>query len=273
MSHVFVSYVREDTREVEQLRDDLTLAGIDVWLDRESLEPGSLWKESIRRAIETGTFFVACFSRQWKEREKTYMNEELILAFDEIRQRPFYRSWFIPVKLTLCDVPDRDLGGGLRLHDFQWLELYPDWKSGVRRLIDAIEPLPREVAKRVATLASVFPQEKLSAAEWLYREMIRWPKERRQRLLPFLLDYLYDRDMGFTYYVVQAIGLVRHPRALDALVKALDDPEWEGHRYKLAEVVEEIDLNNNIARAYRDREKDGAKYMEWLTRKKGEPGA
>lgn len=273
MSHVFVSYVREDTREVLRLRDDLVLAGIDVWLARESIEPGSPWKEAIRRAIQTGAFFLACFSKQRNEKEKTYMNEELILAMDEIRQRPFNRSWFIPLKLTPCDVPDRDLGGGLRLHDLQWLELYPDWKASVRRLIDVIEPLPSDVAGWVAILGSAFPKDRLSAAELLYREMMEWPQKRRQRVLPLLLDYLYDADMDLTYYVVKALGLIRHPRALDALLKALDDPEWEGHRYKLVDVVETIDPYNDVLRAYRDRLRDRAKYFESIRRKEGEPDA
>jgi TIR domain len=271
MSHVFVSYVRENALDVERLRDDLALAGIDVWLDRDSLEPGSLWKEAIRKAIQTGAFFLACFSQQWNEREKTYMNEELILAIEEIRQRPFHRSWFIPIKLTPCDVPDRDLGGGLRLHDFQWLALYTDWKSGVRRLLNVIEPLPTQLAELVSKLGS--QKEKYSAAAGILNEMEHWPEEKRTRPLPFLLDHLYDPDASFTYYVVQALGLVRHERGLEALERALDDAEWRGHRYKLAEVVEAIDPYNGVARAYRERERDSSKFYEWLEQKKGERGA
>ena len=56
MTHVFISYVRENQLEVDRLADDLRNAGVDVWLDREQIAPGRRWQRAIRTAIVDGTF-------------------------------------------------------------------------------------------------------------------------------------------------------------------------------------------------------------------------
>jgi hypothetical protein len=87
MSHVFVSYVREDSSDVERLVFHLRSAGVEVWIDREDIPPGARWKDTIRNAIRTGMFFIPCFSKAYLGRTKTYMNEELGLAIEELRLR------------------------------------------------------------------------------------------------------------------------------------------------------------------------------------------
>ena len=49
--HVFISYVREDSAEVEGLQQMLEAAGIPVWRDKASLWPGEDWRARIRDAI------------------------------------------------------------------------------------------------------------------------------------------------------------------------------------------------------------------------------
>ena len=56
--HVFISYVSEDSPTVDRLQQDLGKAGIKVWRDRTSLGPGDRWKDEIRRAISSGTYFI-----------------------------------------------------------------------------------------------------------------------------------------------------------------------------------------------------------------------
>src|SRR5947207_13989157 len=99
MSHVFISYVRENTWEAQGLRDILQTFNVEVWLDRDQLKPGYRWADAIREAIRDGAFYIACFSKAYNERLKTYMNEELTIAIEELRQRPTNQSWFIPVLL------------------------------------------------------------------------------------------------------------------------------------------------------------------------------
>ena len=139
MSHVFVSYVREDAVLVDQLRRDLERVGVEVWLDRERLEPGQRWRGAIHAAIQSGACFIACFSSASAERARTYMNEELTVAIEELRQRPTDRTWFIPLLLSEAAIPDRDIGGGETLRDLHFADLAADWEKGVADVARAVQ--------------------------------------------------------------------------------------------------------------------------------------
>lgn len=138
MKHVFISYVREDTPKVEKLVSELKSRGIKVWLDRNDIPVGTRWSDAIRKAIQNGSFFLACFSNQYHKREKTYMNEELTLAIEELRLRPTDRAWFLPLLLDDCEIPDRKIGTGETLADIQYVKLYPEWTVGLERVVLAI---------------------------------------------------------------------------------------------------------------------------------------
>src|SRR5215203_6234706 len=99
MTHTFVSYVRADSERVRRLCHSLNERGITTWLDQEELKPGQRWKQEIKGAIKKGAFFLACFSSAYRDRQRTYMNEELTLAIEELRLRSTDRAWFIPVLL------------------------------------------------------------------------------------------------------------------------------------------------------------------------------
>jgi hypothetical protein len=43
-------------------------------------------------------------------------NEELILAIEQLRQRPPEEPWLIPVRFDACQIPDRDIGAGRTLN-------------------------------------------------------------------------------------------------------------------------------------------------------------
>lgn len=151
MTYAFISYVKADSEKVGQLHNALKERGIKTWLDREALQPGQRWKQAIKEAIKEGAFFLACFSSAYRDRPKTYMNEELALAIDELRLRPMDRAWFIPVRLDQCEVPDRLIGGGESLRDLQWLDLSENWETGIESLAKVLkaenEGSPSEVVK------------------------------------------------------------------------------------------------------------------------------
>ena len=140
MNKVFISYVKENTEIVDRLYQELKSYGIQVWLDRKDLAPGLRWKREIRRAIQQGAFFIACFSKEYDVRDRTYMNEELTIAIEELRQRPVDQAWFIPIKLNECEIPDRDIGGGETLRDLQYVNLYDDWDGNLQRILKIVQP-------------------------------------------------------------------------------------------------------------------------------------
>lgn len=140
MSQVFLSYLREDSTQVEQLVRALGRYGIDAWTDRGKIRPGQRWQDAIRQAIQEGNFFLACFSTAYASRIQSYMNEELNLAIAQLRQRPRDRIWFIPVLLNACDVPDWPIGPGETLRDIQWVELYREWDAGIEQIVQVVAP-------------------------------------------------------------------------------------------------------------------------------------
>lgn len=138
--HAFLSYVREDTAEVDALQQTLEAAGIRVWRDTQDLWPGEDWRAKIRQAItDDALVFLACFSSRGVSKPKSYQNEELVLAVDEIRRRRPDEPWLIPVRLDECDISDRDLGGGRTLSSLQRVDLYGDQAGrGVARLVATV---------------------------------------------------------------------------------------------------------------------------------------
>lgn len=135
---MFLSYVRENATVVDTLVKDLKARGVSVWLDRERLVPGQRWRDAIRTAIRGGDLFIACFSREYLARDRSYMNEELMVAIEELRQRATSRSWFIPVSLDGCAIPERHIGAGETLHDLHWVDLTADWRHGVEMIARAV---------------------------------------------------------------------------------------------------------------------------------------
>lgn len=130
---VFISYVQENREIVALLVDELKRRGVNAWWDRDSLLPGMFWQDEIRRGIRKGDFFIACFSNEYLERDRTFMNEELAIAIEEIRLRGD-SAWFIPVVLS-GDVPDRSIGGARTLRDIHFVRLTTDeWTRSVESL-------------------------------------------------------------------------------------------------------------------------------------------
>lgn len=137
MSKVFISYVREDTVFVDFLVSILERNGVEVWLDRNDLAPGLRWKDAIRTAISSGTFFVSVHSKHRESKSVSYVHEELVLAIEELRKRSSSTAWFIPVVIDDCKIEDRAIGGGETLNSLQYCDLRK-WPEGIRRLLNAL---------------------------------------------------------------------------------------------------------------------------------------
>jgi hypothetical protein len=138
---VFVSYVRDDSAVVDQLCADLKNAGVPTWRDNDQLLPGDNWKLAIRRAIENGTGFIACFSRRFEDRSRSYMYEELVLAIEQLRQRPADSGWFMPVLLDDAMPPDIPIGAGLTLRDLHFIRWQEPRGRALKALLAAITRL------------------------------------------------------------------------------------------------------------------------------------
>lgn len=137
---VFISYVREDSHRVDRLQHRLEAAGIPVWRDTADLWPGEDWRVMIRRAItESALVFIACFSRASLARDRSYQNEELTLAIEQLRIRLPEDPWLIPVRFDECDIPDRDIGAGRTLRSIHRADLFDDrFDEGAMRVLRSV---------------------------------------------------------------------------------------------------------------------------------------
>jgi hypothetical protein len=127
LGHVFISYIREDAVQVDRLHRMFEGARIPVWRDTVDLLPGEEWGQKIRAAItDNALVFIACFSRRSVGRDKSYQNEELTLAIEQLRQRNPAEPWLIPVRFDECIIPDRSIGAGRTLASIQRADLFGD---------------------------------------------------------------------------------------------------------------------------------------------------
>ena len=153
MPHVFISYVRENQHDVDRLAATLKRHRIHVWLDREAIQPGARWKVAISKAISDGAFFIACFSAEYASRSRSYMNEELQLAVEEIRKRHSDSAFFLPVILSPTEIPHIDISARQTISDLQVVDLTQNWEDGIKRILDVVAPIQELPFK---TLAEAF---------------------------------------------------------------------------------------------------------------------
>ena len=135
-AHVFVAYAVEDLTQVRRLCAALRARGCSPWLDRDKLLPGQNWPRAIERAIEVSDAFVACFSRRSTGKRGQFQGE-LRYALECARRRPLEQAYFIPVRLEECVVPRRVS------EQVQYVDLFPDWDRGVRRIARSIRKAVR----------------------------------------------------------------------------------------------------------------------------------
>jgi len=128
---VFVAYVQEDGAAAERLFQNLETCGFDPWLDRRRLLPGQNWPRSIEEAISTSDFFLACFSHR-SVNKKGGFQAEIRYALDCTQRIPMDQIFLIPARLDPCRVP-------LRIRsETQYIDLFPDWDRGFRRMVTAM---------------------------------------------------------------------------------------------------------------------------------------
>lgn len=139
---VFVSYVHDDSREVDILCAALENSGVRTWRDVNQLLPGDDWKVAISHAIENGVGFICCFSESSEKRSKSYMFEELTLAIEQLRMRPIDSGWFMPILLSKSEVPAVPIGGGRTLRDLHFIRWYESRDHSLKFLLESIARLP-----------------------------------------------------------------------------------------------------------------------------------
>jgi hypothetical protein len=135
-AQVFIAYVCEDAPAAGRLCDALEEAGFSPWMDTRKLLPGQNWPRAIESAIETSDFFVACFSRNSVDKKGGFQ-AEVRYGLDCARRMPLDEIFLAPVRLDDCRVP-RSIQ-----RELQYIDLFPDWQRGIRRLTQMMRRGPR----------------------------------------------------------------------------------------------------------------------------------
>ena len=129
---IFVSYARADVAFVEGLLADLAARGVNCWVDRRDLPPGTLdWEQALREAIHACGAVLLIATPE--SRRSRYVKAELDLA--AVHGRPIYplwaagETWIESITLGLSATQFVDARGGC-------------YARGLAELVAALQALP-----------------------------------------------------------------------------------------------------------------------------------
>ena len=151
-SKVFISYAHEDLTAARRLFNDLVTIGVQPWLDQERLLPGQHWEREIHAALRGSDFVVVLLSTRQVEK-RGYVQREIRKALEILDEVPDNQVFLIPARLDDCR-PQHE-----RLSNLQWVDLFPSWDDGVRRI--------REVFSRVPEKSASPPIIDLAGTHWI----------------------------------------------------------------------------------------------------------
>jgi hypothetical protein len=130
---VFISYAREDSQNAMRLYKDLKNAGINPWLDKESLIAGQNWEIAIRKAIKNNKYFIPLLSSN-SVHKRGFVQKEFNFALEVLDEIPESDIFVIPARLDDCDIPFE------KLKKYHYVDLFPDWRDGIKKILKAMEP-------------------------------------------------------------------------------------------------------------------------------------
>jgi TIR domain-containing protein len=111
VARIFVSYSRKDVESAKELSRELSVAGLDVWMDLSNILGGDIWPERLAAAINDSDALVALVSENAVESE--YFLKEVLYAINR-------RKVLIALLLSDERIPDRI---DLMLADVQQIRL------------------------------------------------------------------------------------------------------------------------------------------------------
>lgn len=138
---VFLAYAQEDRPKVKKLYAQLQQAGLEPWMDCKKLLPGQNWPRAIEHSIELCDFFLGCFSTD-SITKRGHFQSELAFALNAATRLPQDHVFFVPVRLDDCELP-RSIA-----NTTHYVDLFPDWNRGVRKLIAALRRQHRPRKRR-----------------------------------------------------------------------------------------------------------------------------
>lgn len=129
---IFLSYAREDAEAAQRLCRDLRSHCRTVWFDQDSILPGERWRLAVARAIKEADYFLALLSDVSVGKRGT-VQAEIKWALEVLEELPEDKVYLIPARLEPCEPSSP------RIRELQWVDLFPAWDDGLRRILMATE--------------------------------------------------------------------------------------------------------------------------------------
>ena len=140
---IFISYSRRDSELVTRLYEDIQAQGLAVWMDRNAIEAGTLWRSSIVAGIEECRVFLLVVSAA--SQQSRNVAKELALA--ESNSKPI-----LPV---LIDKTPIQADFGYSLAGIQFVDMFrKGYADCLAEILAAIPRLSAEPASNAAAAAS-----------------------------------------------------------------------------------------------------------------------
>jgi hypothetical protein len=115
----FLCYSKENSIAVREFRECLRAENwIDPWFDEEDILPGQKWEGSVTDAVHN-SHAVIIFLSSIAVRTEGFFHKELKLALDAASEKPDGTIFIIPIRLDVCDVPER-------LLPYQYVDYFGD---------------------------------------------------------------------------------------------------------------------------------------------------
>lgn len=106
---IFISYARPDRDNAVEIYDALTKRGFNPWMDCKKLLGGQNWDFEIERALAKSDIVIALVSPNSVDR-RGYLQRELCLAFDKMREKLVDDIFIVPVLQNTTEIPERFKG-------------------------------------------------------------------------------------------------------------------------------------------------------------------
>ncbi len=129
--NIFISYASEDRNYALRLYNDLRSVGLNPWIDVYDIKWGQRWENVIVKAIESSTFFLPLFSFVSVDKRGT-IQKEFKLGIETAEKIPEGQIFIIPIKINECKIPYS------KIEKLQYIEMLPDWNSGLNRLLRSL---------------------------------------------------------------------------------------------------------------------------------------
>lgn len=138
MPMIYLSYAREDEKQVQELYERLSSVGFAPWMVSKDVRPGEDWLATSRKAIYQSDFFLSIRSTNTEQRSG-HFDEELAVALEIGKEKPPGEVFLIPVRLEHCEMPES-------LQNILWVDLFAE--GGWDSLLGAISSISPSLQER-----------------------------------------------------------------------------------------------------------------------------